>query len=101
MKKPAHLKDSLDNLLRKWETTHIKRGTAVKDAWWGCVGEQAKKKAKPVSLKKGVLTVIVEDSTWLYNLTLEKRRMMQKFNEKYTGRKKITDIRFRIGSLDE
>ena len=44
--------------------------------------------------------VIVENSSWLYKLTLEKKRTIEKFNEGYPGRKKVKDIRFRVGVLD-
>jgi predicted nucleic acid-binding Zn ribbon protein len=97
----GHVKGTLDGLLRKWEQVHVKKGGAVRKAWEYAAEEDVKKHAKPVSLKNGILMVIAEDSTWLYKLTLEKRAMLERFNEKYTGRKKPQDIRFRVGSLDD
>lgn len=96
-----HVGQVLDGLLNKWEKEKEKKGGAVREAWAHAVGETVKKHTKPVSLKKGTIVVIVEDTSWLYRLTLEKRNILAKFNEKYSGRKKPTEIRFRIGSLNE
>ena len=101
IRRSGHVKSALDGLLKKWEISHVKKGGAVKEAWSYATEEEVKKHARPVSLKNGTLMVIVEDSTWLYKLTLEKRMILGRFNEKYSGRKKPQDIRFRIGSLDE
>jgi hypothetical protein len=41
------------------------------------VGEAALGQTQPVSFKKGTLVVIVENSTWLYKLTMEKRKIIK------------------------
>ena len=100
-RRPGHVRQVLKELITKWEKDKVKKGGAAREAWAYAVGENIKKHTKPVSLKNGTMIVIAEDSSWLYRLTLEKRTILSKFNEKYTGRKKPTDIRFRIGSLDD
>ncbi len=97
MRHTPHIKGIVDGLLQKWETGNVKKGAAVKAAWQTAVAEKDLQQAYPVSLKNGVLTVIVENSTRLYKLTLEKRKIIEKFNKNYTGRKKAKDIRFRVG----
>jgi predicted nucleic acid-binding Zn ribbon protein len=101
LRKTGHVRNIVDNLLLKWEKEKVNKGGAVRDAWEFAVGEEAKRHTRPVSLKTGTMVVIVEDTSWLYRLTLEKRKILSKFNEKYAGRKKPADIRFRIGSLDD
>lgn len=101
IRRPDHVKGVLDGLLKKWEQTHLKKGGAVKEAWDYAVENSAKDHARPVSLKNGILMVIVEDTSWLYKLTLDKRKILVRFNEKYKGRKKPKDIRFRIASLED
>jgi predicted nucleic acid-binding Zn ribbon protein len=64
------------------------------------VKEGAKGHAKPVSFRNGILMVIVENSSWLYELTLEKKEILEKFNATYAGRKKARDIRYRIGVME-
>ena len=101
MKRDAkHVKGIVEGLIQRWEQGAVKKTNAVMEAWCEAVEEKTKKHTRPVSLKNGVLMVIVENSSWLYKLTLEKKRTIEKFNEGYPGRKKVKDIRFRVGVLD-
>ena len=99
-KKTQYLEDIVRSLVRKWEKEKKERGKDVFAAWNVAVGEKAAARAMPVSFKKGVLMVIVENSTWLYNLTMEKRMIIKKFNENYTGRAKVSEVRFRVGKIE-
>jgi len=96
-----HVRSILDGLLRKWEQGPVKKGNAVWDAWLVAVEEEVSEHARPVSLKNGTLLVLVENSSWLYKLTMSKRNILEKFNTNYTGRKKAIDVRFRIGTFEE
>jgi len=99
-KKPRDIEDILGGLLRKLEREKVKKGNAVQLAWRKAAGEDAVCHTQPVSFKKGDLMVIVENSTWLYKLTLEKIKIKKLFNEAYTGRQKLKNIRFRVGKTD-
>lgn len=101
MNRQGHVRQVLDDLLAKWEKGEKSKGNAVREAWAQAVGEEIKKNTRPVSLKNNIMVVIVEESSWLYKLTLEKRNILNRFNEHYRGRKKPAEIRFRIGSLDD
>jgi hypothetical protein len=90
----------VDDLLHKWQTRKVKKANAVKEAWEEATDENAKGHLQLVSYKNGVLMVVVENSSLLYKLTLEKREILKKFNEKYKGRKKAQNIRFRVGTID-
>lgn len=96
-KKIEHI---VEGLLNIWETTKVGKGNAVRDAWAGAAGEETKGHTQPISLKNGVLLIVVENSTWLYKLTLEKRNILEKFNSLYNGKKKPKDIRFRVGTVE-
>ncbi len=95
-----HLRGIIDGLLKKIETGPGKKGNAVMDAWRCAADEEIKKHTRPVSFKKGTLVVLVENSGWLYRVTLEKRKILEKFNSEYRGKKKAKDIRFRIGEME-
>ncbi|MGB2601012.1 MAG: DUF721 domain-containing protein [Candidatus Omnitrophota bacterium] len=97
---PRHVKGIIDGLIAKWEKGAVKKAGAIGTAWVAAVDVETKEHTRPVSFKNGTLVVLVEDSTWLYKLTLDKRVTIAKFNEKYSGRKKAKDIRFRVGSLE-
>jgi len=96
-----HVRGILDGLLRKLEQGTVRKGNAVRTAWAAATEKKTKTHTRPISLKNGTLLILVENSSWLYKLTLEKKNTLEKFNKHYTGRKKVTDIRFRIGTLEE
>ena len=70
----------------------------VVEAWVYAVGKAASKHSKPVSFNKSVLLVNIDDSGWLYELTIKKKEVLKKLIEKLKG-KKLNGIRFRIGEL--
>jgi len=63
--------------------------------WEAAVGKSAATHAKPTSLQKGVLRVVVDNPGWTQNLTLSKRKTLKKLQSRF-GKDKIVDIRFRI-----
>ena len=68
------------------------------EKWKDAVGKAAFKHSRPVSFKKLSLTVNVDGSSWLYELTTRKREILKKL-EGSLGRKKLKEIRFRIGEI--
>jgi len=94
------IEDIVSGLLKKLEGGNVKQGNAVRLAWRDAAGEHALGHTQPGSFKKGTLMVIVENSTWLYKLTMEKKKIIGKFNEAYTGRQKLEEVRFRVGDVD-
>ncbi len=46
--------------------------------------------------RKGILSLHVDSSSWLYNLTLKKEDLLLKLNKKSNA---IKDVRFRIGEI--
>ena len=67
-------------------------------AWEAAVGKAAARHSKPVSFKKATVTVNVDRSGWLYELTVQKKEILKKLEERL-GAKKIKDIRLRIGEI--
>lgn len=61
--------------------------------WKHVTGENIYKCTRPVALKKGTLYVEVEDSVWLYQLTLLKDKIITDFNSFAAGTK-IDNISF-------
>ena len=53
---------------------------------------------KPAAIKKNVLTVEVDSSTWIYFLSMKKKGILESM-KKTLGKGKIEDIRFRIGEI--
>jgi predicted nucleic acid-binding Zn ribbon protein len=98
-KEAKHLEGIVSGLLQKWQASKVKKGNAVRTAWEAATSAETRAHAQPVNYRHGTLVVIVENSSWLYKLTLERKTILEKFNASYAGRKKAAEIRFRIGAL--
>jgi len=70
----------------------------VRAAWEDAVGEAAAKHSKVRSLKGGRLVVNIDGSSWLYELTVQKKEIIKKIGEILKGNK-IKDITLRIGDI--
>ena len=62
-------------------------------AWEDAAGHRAAAHTKPVSIKKSILTVNVDNSGWLYELTIKKGKLLGKLGGKIRG-KQLKGIRF-------
>jgi len=67
--------------------------------WESIVGSQVASRARPVKLKKGVLTVHVYDSIWKHHLELYKEEILQKINAHRAGLEPVKKIIFKVGEL--
>ena len=88
------LKNVVDNLAAQKGVTEEEIG----NIWREAVGEKAAGHSRPISLNGAIITVNVDGSSWLYQLTTEKKEITQKLKE-CLGDKKIKEIRFRIGDI--
>ena len=70
----------------------------ILNVWQGIVGKDASNHSRPVSIKRDVLTVEVDNSAWLYSLNLKKKSILEDINSRL-GEEKIEDIRFRMGEI--
>lgn len=70
----------------------------VRTAWESAVGEAAARHSKVRSLKGGRLVVNIDGSSWLYELTLQKKEIIKKIGETLKS-SKIKDITLRIGDI--
>jgi len=96
-KKVEHLGDVLKNVIS--DIGKKKRfSEELKEAWEKAAGKKAAGHTRAVSLRKGRLAINVDDSGWLYDLTLKKKELLKKIEEKLKN-KNIKEIRFRIGDV--
>ena len=70
----------------------------VETQWKELVGDSGVGHARPVSLRKGVLTVFVDSSGWMHEMSLRKRKLLKQLKRVY-GKDKILGIQFRIGEV--
>lgn len=70
----------------------------ISEAWKSVVGRRAFEHARPVSIRKSVIIVNVDASSWLYELTTKKKEILKDLSKRLKN-KKVVDIRFRIGDI--
>jgi predicted nucleic acid-binding Zn ribbon protein len=97
-KKPLEIKSVVETVLQKLQKKEQGAKGEIVKAWYAAIDSDAPKHAKPILLRKKVLTIEVDSSGWLYMLNLKKRDMLDKIR-KVVGRDKIEDIRFRMGEI--
>ena len=88
------LKDVIRNLSGKGRVSEEE----INRAWEESAGQRAARHTKPVSIKKAVLTINVDDSGWLYELTIKKKDLLKKLESRIRG-KQLKSLRFRIGEI--
>ena len=61
-------------------------------------GEKVFKHSRPVSLRKKIISVYVDSSVWMEELSLKKRFLLKGL-KKELGRDKIAEIRLKVGEF--
>lgn len=88
------LKDVIKSLSGKGRVSEEEIGKAWEDA----AGGKAARHTKPVSIRKSVLTINVDNSGWLYTLAIKKKDLLGKLEGKIRG-KDLKGLKFRIGEI--
>ena len=65
---------------------------------WRKIAGNAALHTRPVSLRKSTLTVFVDSSAWMQEMTLRKRTVLKQLKREF-GKDKISGIHFRIGEI--
>lgn len=92
------LEDAVKNFIKGMSGEEKVGEEEIFGAWENAAGGAAAKHSRPVSLKKSSLTVNVDGSSWLYELTTHKKEILEKINLSFKN-KKIKEIRLRIGEI--
>lgn len=70
----------------------------VENRWKEIAGSAASRHTRPVSLRKATLTVFVDSSSWMQEMSLQKRKILKQLKSAF-GKDKISGIHFRIGEI--
>ena len=70
----------------------------IETQWKTLAGNAAAKHTRPAALRKGILTVFVDSSAWIQQMTLQKRKLLKQLKRSF-GKDKILGIHFRIGEI--
>lgn len=95
MKEIVSLRKMIENGLTKSSTLRL---SMIKGAWVN-ISENFWLKSEPLSLKNGLLYVIVENSSFLHAMTMKKNVYIYRIN-KLLRAEYVVDINFRIGKIN-
>ena len=70
----------------------------IDSRWKALVGSAAAKHTRPAALRRGILTVFVDSSGWIQQMTLQKGKILKQLKRSF-GKDRILGIHFRIGEI--
>ncbi len=99
-KDAAPLSSILDAFLESLRIPHVAFLVSLRKRWPEITGPLVSRNAAPLSLRNGVLTVVVRNHAWAQELRMSKSAMIGRIRETVGARIPVSDIRFAVGSLD-
>ncbi|MDD3906030.1 MAG: DUF721 domain-containing protein [Candidatus Omnitrophica bacterium] len=100
--KQKSIEDVVKDVIKKLSGKNRVGEEEITNAWREAAGAKAAGHSRPVAIKKGVLTINVDGSGWLYELTIKKRELLEKLKENLNLKgKQLKNLRFRIGDLEK
>ena len=70
----------------------------IESLWKELVGQDGFRHSRPVAIRKRILNVLVDNSSWMQELSMRKRGILKGLKRKL-GRDRISEINFRIGEF--
>ncbi|MGE5284698.1 MAG: DUF721 domain-containing protein [Actinomycetota bacterium] len=98
-KDAAPLSSILDAFLESLRIPHVAFLVSLRKKWPEIAGTLVSRNAAPLSLRNGVLTVVVRNHAWAQELRMSKTTMLARIRETAGERIPVSDIRFAVGSL--
>lgn len=99
-KKPFLLSEVVDRVLARRSGKHRHESLALEVfSAFRRIGPPITERAEPVFFKGGVLSLVVEDSTWLTELTFLRPDIVRRMNESLR-RDVVRELRVRLGVLE-
>ena len=96
---PKPVREVLSQLLSKRGYAQIQTASTCDAAWREAVGQKIAADTRPGNVKRGILEVLVRNSSVLQVLAFEKTRIIKTLT-KLIPNHQIRDLRFRVGALD-
>ena len=98
-KDAAPLSSILDAFLESLRIPHVAFLVSLRKRWPEIAGTLVSRNATPLSLRNGVLTVVVRNHAWAQELRMSRTTMLERIRETAGERIPVSDIRFAVGSL--
>lgn len=97
---PRQLRGMVDGLLEKWGLADAVARAQLFEGWEDRVGPRVAERARPVGFDEGTLFVEVESASWLSELQMMKRQILERINAGRT-RGRVEKIVFVQGGRSE
>lgn len=99
VKKPVSIGRALAEFLERSGLGRLTVMSGLATKWETLLGSGIAGHSRPDSIRGGVLTVIVESSAWMNQLSLLSPDIIAKLNEGLGDEGQITELRFRMGKF--
>jgi predicted nucleic acid-binding Zn ribbon protein len=96
---PKPVRDVLSQLLARRGYAQIQTAATCEAAWRQAVGEKLAGHTRPGNVRRGVLEVLVRNSSVLQELSFIKAKAVKTLNQ-LVPEQQIKGVRFRVGPLD-
>jgi predicted nucleic acid-binding Zn ribbon protein len=93
------MRDVLSQLLAKKGYAQVQTAASCGAAWREAVGEKVAADTRPGNVRRGILEVLVRNSSVLQGLAFEKTKIVKTLT-KLVPEFQIRDVRFRVGTID-
>jgi predicted nucleic acid-binding Zn ribbon protein len=96
---PKPMRDVLSQLLAKRGYAQIQTAATCEAAWREAIGEKLAGHTRPGNVRRGVLEVLVRNSSVLQELSFIKAKALKTLT-KLIPEQQIKGVRFRVGPID-
>lgn len=95
---PRHIGDVLSQLIARRGYARVQSAGALTEAWGAAAGERWTSCTRAMVVRRGVLEVLVGNSTLAQELGFQKKSLVKRLAE-LLPEEKIRDLKFRVGPL--
>lgn len=99
MPAPKKIADVMSELLTRRGYARVQAAASYDDAWREAAGEQMARYTRVVQIRRGVVEVIVANSTLVQELTFQKRAILKQLAE-LLPEERIADLRCKVGPIE-
>jgi predicted nucleic acid-binding Zn ribbon protein len=96
---PKPMRNVLSQLLAKRGYAQVQTAAGCHAAWSEAVGQKLAGDSRPGNVRRGVLEVLVRNSSALHELSFVKAKVVRILKQ-LIPEQQIRDVRFRVGAMD-
>ncbi len=98
LSQPQHIRDVLSQLLARRGYARERSACACAEAWRTAAGDRFASDTKATSIRRGVLEVLVKNSTLVQEINFQRRDLIDRLAQLLPD-ENIHDLKFRVGPV--